>query len=160
MKLHRHAYGVAACLLGVSFAHAEEAQNTSVEQPTVIAAELCSLDQINPLYGFVEQDAGAFLDMPDADLVRATSPVERQLTARLVQNEIQALLTKAYCEIGLTQMIVDYHHRVEDDAISAITIRTIYRWAAEADYPGWQIERLGEHQHCARGQDQETNLCL
>ena len=134
-------------------AQAEQPVSTSESTP-------CAVIMDRPLAGFTEQDALAFADLPDVDIVRVTSPFETYLTAKLIRGDIFPPLIKTYCQIGLTQMIVDYNHSIEDDAISAITYRAIYRWAAEADYPGWQIERLGERKHCARGRDQETNLCL
>ncbi len=131
----------------------------AVNGPGFFVPATCEVSAENLTAGFTQTDAMAFIDRPDADSVRATSAVETGLALRLAREEISAPLIKAYCQIGMTQMVVDYFHNVEDDAVRAVTVRTIYDWTINDEMPGWQLTQIGEHYHCARGTDPETLQC-
>lgn len=127
--------------------------------PGVFVPATCEMSAKGLMAGFTETDVTAYLDRPDADSVRATSAVETGLTLRLAREEVSAPLIKAYCQIGMTQMVVDYFHNVEDDAVRAVTVRTIYDWTTNDEMPGWQLTQIGERYHCARGTDPEALQC-
>ncbi|MEM1036729.1 MAG: hypothetical protein AAGI14_08220 [Pseudomonadota bacterium] len=122
---------------------------------------LCDIDPNNPMAGFRAMDQMAFIELPDAEPVRATAPIEYWLAGSLSRQDIPAPLTKSFCQIGITDMVTDYHHPVaDDDALIGIAYRAIYSWNAEAEFPGWQLTQLGERFECARGIDEESELCL
>jgi hypothetical protein len=54
-----------------------------------------------------------YIEVPDPDVIRATGPVETSLASRLTQEDISPPLSKSYCAIGMTRMIVDYAYPVE-----------------------------------------------
>ena len=121
----------------------------------------CDIDPSHPMSGFTAIDEMAFIDAPDAEPVRATAPIEHWLVGRLSRAEIPAPLTKIFCQIGITDMVTDYHHSVaDDDAVIGVSYRAIYSWNTETEFPGWQLTQLGERFECARGIDTETKLCL
>lgn len=138
--------------------------STAMEVPsppmTAGAALACSGPLPLTLEGFEPGDAMIFVDAPDMDIIRATAPLEIGLTASLSREEIQPPLSKTYCQIGATRMVVEMTQTVEDDAIFALTQRAIYRWVADVSGTGWQIAEIGTRQHCARARNEETNLCL
>ncbi|MFN3211993.1 MAG: hypothetical protein ACE37M_02700 [Henriciella sp.] len=133
-----------------------------IETPAPPAPQpLCEIDPNNPMAGFKAKDRMVFIDAPDAEPVRATAPVEHWLAGRLSREETPAPLTKSFCQIGITDMVIDYHHPViNDDALIGIAYRTIYSWNPEDEFPGWQLTGIGERFECARGKDEETELCL
>ncbi|MEO1660454.1 MAG: hypothetical protein AAFR51_05665 [Pseudomonadota bacterium] len=132
------------------------------ETPASLAPQSsCEMDPSDPLAGFEAMDPMAFIDAPDAEPARATAVIEHWLVGRLSRQDIQAPLTKTYCQIGITDMVTDYHHPVaEDDALIGMAYRAIYSWSAEAEFPGWQLTQLGQRVECARGMNMETKLCL
>ncbi|MEM7728438.1 MAG: hypothetical protein AAF311_04100 [Pseudomonadota bacterium] len=94
------------------------------------------------------------------DLVRASLPVEIELTARLVREEIRPPLTKTYCKVGIRTLVIDYDYPVEDDAVSSVTQRTVYGWLADDRGTGWQVEAIGTRMNCQRGLNPDTGSCL
>ena len=122
-------------------------------------ARPCDFDSLDPLAGFEARDPMEFIEAPDGFAARATAPFENSLVGKLAREQIQGPLTKTYCELGLMQMIVDYQHEVEDGAVRAVGYRTVYRWQAEAEFPGWELHQWGMKNVCARGKDEDTNLC-
>ncbi len=122
---------------------------------------LCEIDPSDPLAGFEAMNSMAFIDAPDAEPARATAVIEHWLVGRLSRQDIPAPLTKTYCQIGITDMVTDYHHPVaDDDALIGMAYRAIYSWSAEAEFPGWELTQLGQRVECARGMNMETKLCL
>ena len=121
----------------------------------------CEMDPNDPMLGFEAMDPMAFIDAPDGEPARATAVIEHWLVGRLSRQDIPAPLTKTFCQIGITNMITDYHHPVaDDDAVIGVAYRAIYSWNAEAEFPGWQLTQLGLRMECARGMNMETKLCL
>ena len=121
----------------------------------------CEMDPNDPMLGFEAMDPMAFIDVPDGEPARATAVIEHWLVGRLSRQDIPAPLTKTFCQIGITNMITDYHHPVaDDDAVIGVAYRAIYSWNAEAEFPGWQLTQLGLRMECARGMNMETKLCL
>lgn len=123
-----------------------------------VAAQSCAPFMGDPLDGFTPLDATAYLDLPDSDVVRVTSPIETAITNEIVAGNMRSA-SKTWCQIGIQRMIVDFEVPVEDDAISAIITRAIYVWNAQDDPIGWQISQLAERPRCARGDDPFAELC-
>jgi hypothetical protein len=112
------------------------------------------------LTGFDELDAMAYIERPDADATTATAPLEIEWLAKLAREEIQPPLSKHYCQMGVTRLVVDFIRPVEDDAVAAITQRALYRWVSDDMGTGWQIEAIGQKNHCARRASSEEPSCL
>lgn len=144
--------GLSFCLLFGSTACAEP-------DATIALVDICAGEQPFGLGGFTSIPAEAWIDVPDIDTVRVTSTIERWFSDRMSSGEIGAPLLKGYCQTGVSRLVVDYQHPVEDDAISAIVYRSIYRWNSEADPAGWQIESFGERPLCARGKVEGESRC-
>jgi len=121
---------------------------------------VCSGDMSPTLDGFQQGDPNEFIEAPDRDLIRATTPVEIDLTAKLVREDIRPPLRKSYCKMGIQTMVVDYDYPVEDDAVSSVTQRTVYGWRADERGIGWQIDAVGTRLNCFRGRAPETGHCL
>ncbi|GAB5454760.1 MAG: hypothetical protein Hens2KO_09890 [Henriciella sp.] len=120
--------------------HLDHGADISVPEPLPVTEAatppapqpLCEIDPSDPMTGFIAMDPMTFIDAPDAEAVRATAPIEHWLAGRLSREEIQAPLTKTFCQIGITDMVTEYHHPVaQDDAVIGITYRAIYTWSAE-----------------------------
>lgn len=111
------------------------------------------------LDGYDPVDPMIYIDAPDSDAVRATAPLEAAWLAQLARGEILPPVVKRYCQMGATQMVVEMTHPVEDDAVSAVTLRAIYRWVADDAGVGWQIAAVGTQQQCARGRTEDGGLC-
>lgn len=114
--------------------------------------QTCSLNQPSTLEGYRLLDHQVLIDMPDQIMSRATAPFEEGFTIKLIKGDISGPLTKSYCQIGVTRMVVDITYAVQDDSIAYVSTRAVYKWVAEADMIGWQIAELGEKFVCARGQ--------
>ena len=125
-----------------------------------VADQLCQGETLDLQPGFEPLDAMAFIDRPTSSVVQASQPVDASFLARIVGGDLEPPLHKAFCHIGIQEVIIDYGHVAFDDAISAVIYRTIYRWNSDVEYPGWEIEAVGERSICARGRDEETGLCL
>ena len=139
----------------------ETSEPDGVRREQSAPSTLCEMDVNAPMSGFTAIDEMALIDAPDAEPVRATAPIEHWLVGRLSRAEIPPPLTKTFCQIGITNMVTDYHHPVaDDDAVIGVAYRAIYSWNADAEFPGWQLTQLGERFDCARGIDTETKLCL
>jgi hypothetical protein len=123
-----------------------------------VFAQSCAPFMGDPLGGFTPLDATAYLDLPDSDVVRVTSPIETAITNEILAENIRSA-SKTWCQIGIQRMIVDFEVPVEDDAISAMITRAIYVWNAQDDPVGWQISHLAERPRCARGDDPFAKLC-
>ena len=126
--------------------------------PSFSAAESCAEFSIDPLSGFVELDALRYLDLPDPETTRATSVIESSFVDRVVAGEISGF-TKRWCQIGITQFVLDFEVPVEDDAVAAQVTRAVYEWNAQEDPVGWQIIAMGERFRCARGDDPFEEVC-
>lgn len=122
------------------------------------AAMTCAISKPDMLAGFTPLDPLAFLDLPDPFATRATAALEDSFVDQLVREDIRSF-TKAWCEIGLQTMVVEFDVPVEDDAIVSILTRAIYIWDAQADPAGWRIDVLGERSVCARGTDPFAAIC-
>ena len=123
-----------------------------------VVAQSCAPFMGDPLDGFTPLDATAYLDLPDADVVRVTSPIETAIINDIVAGSIRTA-SKTWCQISVQRMIVDFEVPVEDDSISAMITRAIYVWNAQDDPVGWQISLLAERPRCARGDDPFAKLC-
>lgn len=150
--------GLSCCLLFGGGACAEPDASIA-PSPLNALVEICAGEQPFGLDGFTSISSEAWIDLPDTDTVRATSTIERWFSDRMINREIGAPLLKGYCQTGVSRLVVDYQHPVEDDAISAIVYRSIYRWNSEADPVGWQIESFGERPLCARGKVEGGSRC-
>jgi len=149
------------CLTPAAYAAAQDAAETDEPLAQSIAHQTCLFSVEAPMMGYQELDVLAFIDAPDGDSVRVTAPIENWLAGQLVRQTIAPPLSKTYCQISLTNLVVDYHHPVDgDDAISGIAYRSIYAWTAEAEFPGWELTQFGKLHVCARGKHEETGLCL
>lgn len=151
--------GLLAVALSACEASSADAESifVSPEEPVSV----CNLNVSDQMSGFAQMDVMAYIEAPDADPVRATVPIENWLAGQLARERINPPLLKTYCQIGLTDMVTDYQHAVEgDDAILGMNYRAIYTWNSDAEFPGWQLSRLGQRPGCARGRDDATNLCL
>lgn len=161
------------CVIALGSCQASEAQQADIGEPrkavlTDQASDLekrvapnpvCEGDLFSTLSGFEHGDPYAVIEAPDMDLVRASLPVEIELTARLAREEIRPPLTKTYCKLGIRTLVIDYDYPVEDDAVSSVTQRTVYGWSADDRGTGWQIEALGTRMNCLRGHDPDTGTC-
>jgi hypothetical protein len=105
-------------------------------------------------------DPMTYIEAPDSDPVRATASLEAALMAQFARGEILAPVVKRYCQMGVTGMVVEITHPVEDDAVMAMTMRAIYEWRTDAAGTGWQIADVGIRQDCARGKDIQGGPCL
>ncbi|MBU2936357.1 MULTISPECIES: hypothetical protein [Pacificibacter] len=123
-----------------------------------VFAQSCAPFMGDPLDGFTPLDATAYLDLPDSNVVRVTSPIETAITNEIVAGNVSRA-SKTWCQISIQRMIVDFEVPVEDDAISAMITRAIYIWNAQDDPVGWQISQLAERPRCARGDDPFAALC-
>lgn len=155
------------CLVSVALSSCADTQSDSEplsESAIPVAtdsAPLCDMAVTEPMRGFAAMNVLAWIDVPDSDSVRATAPLENWLAGQLAREGIAPPLIKAYCQIGLTDMVTDYRHAIEgDDALIGKRYRAIYRWNAEAEFPGWELSQLGERTECARGRDESSQLCL
>lgn len=124
------------------------------------AVATCPTNTPANLDGYAALDPQSLLDLPDSEIVRATSTFEAGFVDKMVRGEIHGLLIKSYCQIGITRMVVDLTHAVEDDAISHISQRAIYKWVAHSEPIGWQISELGEKLICARATHSASGQCL
>ena len=141
-------------------AYAQQQSAINVEK-TFIDQNLCiATNSVFDLAGFELLDPTMIADLPDADLVRATSALEATFTSKLIREEIIGPLIKAYCQIGVRRMVVDFIHPVEDDTISYIIVRAIYHWSSVDNLDGWQIFKWGQKTVCARGRERKTSLCI
>ena len=104
--------------------------------------------------GFEEIDAGQFLDLPDPDVVRATQLIESQMLTDTTSGVV-----KAWCQVSVRRMVVDFQVPAEDDSVSFIVTRAIYLWNFDENPVGWQISQLGQRFMCARGQN-DQGICL
>ncbi len=146
------------CFFPIATALAETksiAQEDSIERFVA-----CSSAALPTMDGYELRNHEAFLDLPDPMVSRSTAALEETYVLELVQGRINGPLTKTFCQIGVTRMVVDIAYSVEDDSYSHISIRAIYNWVAGDELAGWQITELGEKFICARGRDQSTQLCL
>lgn len=132
----------------------------TAESTESVWIQTCSVDKPSTLSGYRPLDHERYLDLPDPIISRATAPLEESFTSKLVQGSIEAPLSKTFCQIGVTRLVVDMTYATLDDAISHQTTRAIYRWVVNDETAGWQISELGEKFHCARERDQRTNRCL
>jgi hypothetical protein len=153
---------IIACQSGDQTPQTESSSITS--DPAALEAtallETCAGDTSLALNGFEQMNPDIFIEAPDMDVVRATLPVEIDLTAMLVRQDIRPPLRKTYCNIGIQTMVVDYDYPVEDDAVASVTRRSLYGWIADERGTGWQINAIGTRQNCARDRSPETGLCL
>ncbi|WP_417250609.1 hypothetical protein [Celeribacter sp.] len=88
-----------------------------------VVAQSCAPFMGDPLDGFTPLGATAYLDLPDADVVRVTSPIETAIINDIVAGSIRTA-SKTWCQIGVQRMIVDFEVPVEDDAISVEMIHS------------------------------------
>ena len=123
-----------------------------------VFSQSCAPFMGDPLDGFTPLDANAYLDLPDSDVVRVTSPIETAITNEIVAGRTRTA-SKTWCQISVQRMIVDFEVPVEDDAISAMITRAIYVWNAQGDPVGWQISHLAERPRCVRGDDPFAHVC-
>lgn len=139
---------------------AERALVSTLKSNTPTTIQTCSVNQPSTLDDYQRLDHEQYLDLPDPIISRATAPLEESFTTKLVQGSIAAPLSKTFCQISVTRLVVDVTYATLDDAISHTTTRAIYRWVASNDLAGWQIAELGEKFHCARERHQRTSRCL
>ncbi|MEO1039597.1 MAG: hypothetical protein AAFX09_08625 [Pseudomonadota bacterium] len=126
----------------------------------LVAGQLCQGETLDLQPGFEPLDPMTFIDAPTSSLVQASEPVDLSFLAKMIRGDLEPPLHKAFCHIGIQDVVIDYGHAAFDDAISAVIYRTIYRWNSDVEFPGWEIEAVGERSICARGREEETSLCL
>lgn len=108
------------------------------------------------------QDINRYLDLPDADALRVTWPIDQEHMERIAHSAEATPLVKAYCSIGLFEMIVEWHVTLADDSVAAQRTRAVYLWRPEGDGTpaGWQLETLAQRYICARGTAADNKTCL
>lgn len=129
------------------------------EMPHLLMPQTCESNGVSTLNGYEVLDHSAYLDLPDPVTSRITANIEDSLILKLARGGISTPLTKTYCQMGVTRLVVDFTHPLEDDALSHQSLRSIYRWVIEGESAGWQIVELGEIFICARQHDSETGQC-
>ena len=101
----------------------------------------------------------AYIDRPDPLVSRVTTPIEDLLLAGQIASDAPAPLSKIYCRIGLTRMIVRFVQPLRDDTLAGITTEAVYDWRPDGDPPGWQLSSLRRQPLCARGGAPFAPLC-
>lgn len=159
-------YQVIACFLLMSaFSTIAVAETSPVSTVTNLAEsffmpQTCALAGPSTIEEYNRLDHEIFRDAPDPIVSRATAPFEDSYTLKLSQGVISGTLTKTFCQIGATRLVVDMTYSVEDDSVSHITSRAIYDWVSNDETAGWQLSQLGQKSICARGRDVASKGCL
>ena len=160
--------GVQTCALPIflTSAHSQEmpVNNLIVDTDGVSigssVVQTCSLNSPSTMSGYERLDHDAYLDLPDPIVSRATGVIEDHFTMKLAKGVITEPLTKTYCQISVTRVVVDMTYATQDDAISHISTRAVYNWVTADEIAGWQIVQLGQKSICARGRNKTTQQCL
>lgn len=122
--------------------------------------DTCPNDGPPGLQDFQNLSIDPYLDRPDGITARATSVIEEALINKLLRQEAPVRLSKTYCQLSVTQMVVDFTWPIQDDAISHQSIRAIFTWEVSEFDQGWQLNELGKKDICVRQQNPDTGLCL